>query len=62
VRDARVWPRPIEGPVQLERLGMAVSARSAFLIEGDTVRAAWDLGSELPDLDAVLAAASSSAR
>jgi len=47
--------------VEVERLGMAVSARSAFLIEGDTVRAAWSLGSDLPDLDAVLAAASSSA-
>jgi len=36
-----------------------VSARSAFLIEGDTVRASWHLGSELPDIDAVIAAASS---
>jgi peroxiredoxin len=36
-----------------------VSARSAFLIEGDTVRASWLLGSELPDIDAVIAAASS---
>ena len=36
-----------------------VSARSAFLIEGDTVRASWLLGSELPDVDAVIAAASS---
>ena len=33
-----------------------VSARSAFLIEGDTVRAAWMLGSEMPDVDAVIAA------
>jgi peroxiredoxin len=40
--------------------GMAdVSARSAFLIEGDTVRASWMLGSDLPDVDAVIAAASS---
>jgi peroxiredoxin len=40
--------------------GMAdVSARSAFLIEGDTVRASWMLGREMPDLDAVIAAASS---
>ncbi|WP_411277418.1 redoxin domain-containing protein [Gaiella sp.] len=40
--------------------GMAnVPARSAFLIEGDTVRASWPLGSELPDIDAVIAAASS---
>jgi peroxiredoxin len=46
--------------VATERMGMSdVSARSAFLIEGDTVRAAWSLGSDLPDLDAVLAAASS---
>ncbi len=36
-----------------------VSARSAFLIEGDTVRASWLVGSELPDIDAVIAAASS---
>ena len=35
-----------------------VSARSAFLIEGDTVRASWLLGSDLPDIDAVIAAAS----
>ena len=35
-----------------------VSARSAFLIEGDTVRASWLLGNELPDVDAVVAAAS----
>jgi hypothetical protein len=37
-----------------------VAARSAFLIEGDTVRAAWELGRDLPDLDAAIAAASSS--
>jgi len=43
--------------------GMAdVPARSAFLIEGDTVRASWHLGSELPDVDAVIAAASSLSR
>ena len=36
-----------------------VSVRSAFLIAGDTVRAAWRLESELPDIDAVIAAASS---
>lgn len=36
-----------------------VPARCAFLIEGDTVRASWHLGSELPDIDAVIAAASS---
>ena len=43
--------------------GMAdVPARCAFLIEGDTVRASWHLGSELPDIDAVIAAASSLSR
>ena len=36
-----------------------VDARSAFLIEEDTVRASWLLGTDLPDLDAVIAAASS---
>jgi peroxiredoxin len=46
--------------VAFELQGMAdVSARSAFLIEGDTVRASWLLGSDLPDVDAVIAAASS---
>ena len=35
------------------------AARSAFLIEGDTVRASWMLGREMPDVDAVIAAASS---
>ena len=39
-----------------------VPARSAFLIEGDTVRASWLLESELPDVDAVIAAASSLSR
>ena len=40
--------------------GMAdVAARSAFLIEGDTVRASWLLGRDMPDIDAVIAAASS---
>ena len=43
--------------------GMAdVPARCAFLSEGDTVRASWHLGSELPDIDAVIAAASSLSR
>ncbi len=43
-----------------ERQGMAdVCARSAFLVEEDTVRASWLLGRELPDIDAVLAAATS---
>lgn len=46
--------------VEDERDGMHVAARSAFLLEDGTVRAAWMLGAELPDLDAVIAAASSS--
>ena len=36
-----------------------VSIRSAFLIDGDTIRAAWMLGREMPDVDAIIAAASS---
>jgi peroxiredoxin len=36
----------------------AVPARSTFLIGGDTVRAAWVLRSELPDVDAIIATAS----
>jgi len=49
--------------VAFELQGMAdVAARSAFLIEGDTVRASWMLGSEMPDIDAVIAAASSLSR
>ena len=39
-----------------------VPTRSAFLIEGDTVRASWLLESEMPDVDAVIAAASSLSR
>ena len=32
-----------------------VAARSSFLIEdGETIRAAWMLGSGLPDVDAVI--------
>ena len=35
-----------------------MAARSAFLIEdGKTIREAWMLGRELPDIDAVIAAA-----
>ena len=46
--------------VATEIQGMTnVSARSAFLIEGDTVRASWMLGRDMPDVDAVIAAASS---
>ena len=48
--------------VAFEPLGMAdVAARSAFLIEdSETIRAAWMLGGELPDVDAVIAAARAS--
>jgi peroxiredoxin len=45
---------------ETEIAGLRVAARSAFLLEDGTVRAAWMLGSELPDVDAVIAAASSS--
>lgn len=47
--------------VAVEPLGMAdVAARSAFLIEdGESIVAAWMLGRELPDIDAVIAAARS---
>ena len=46
--------------VAFELQGMEdVAARSAFLIEGDTVRASWMLGRDMPDIDAVIAAASS---
>ena len=46
--------------VAFEPLGMMdVAARSAFLIEdGETIVAAWMLRRELPDIDAVIAAAS----
>jgi peroxiredoxin len=40
--------------------GLPKANRSGFLIEGGTVVASWMLGSELPDVDAVIAAASSS--
>jgi len=45
--------------VAVELGGMKdVAARSAFLIEdGETVREAWRLGRELPDIDAVITAA-----
>lgn len=44
--------------VAFEVRGMAdVSARSAFLIrDGEHIDAAWMLGGELPDIDAVIAA------
>lgn len=46
--------------VAFEPLGMRdVAARSAFLIrDGATIVAAWMLGSELPDIDEVIATAS----
>ena len=49
--------------VSFEPLGMHdVPLRSAFLIrDGETIEAAWLLGGELPDVDAVLEAARSSA-
>ena len=45
--------------VAFEPLGMSdVAIRSAFLIrDGETIEAAWLLGADLPDLDAVLEAA-----
>jgi peroxiredoxin len=45
--------------VAFEPLGMAdVAMRSAFLLrDGETIVATWLLGSELPDIDAVIAAA-----
>ena len=45
--------------VAFEPLGMRdVSIRSAFLIrDGETIEATWMLGSELPDIDAVIEAA-----
>jgi hypothetical protein len=45
----------------MEPLGMAdVAIRSAFLIEaGKAIRAAWLLGRELPDIDAVIGVAKS---
>ena len=47
--------------VAFEPLGMHdVAARSAFLVrDGATIEAAWMLGGELPDIDAVIAAAQS---
>ncbi|MDQ3671771.1 MAG: redoxin domain-containing protein [Actinomycetota bacterium] len=47
--------------VAVERGGMQdVAARSCFLIEdGETIREAWMLGRELPDIDEVIAAATS---
>jgi peroxiredoxin len=44
--------------VEIELHGMRVAARSAFLLADGTVRAAWMLGSEMPDVDAAIDAAS----
>jgi peroxiredoxin len=45
--------------VVIEPLGMSdVPARSAFLIrDGMTIEAAWMLGGDLPDIDAIIEAA-----
>jgi peroxiredoxin len=45
--------------VAFEPLGMRdVAARSAFLIrDGATIEAAWMLGADMPDIDAVIEAA-----
>ena len=40
--------------------GLPRAERSAFLVRGDTVVASWSLGSELPDVAAILDSASSS--
>ena len=49
--------------VVMDYLGMTdVSQRSAFLIEGDTVMASWLLGRDMPDVDAIIAQASSLSR
>ena len=42
--------------VEFELAGMkGIAARSSFLIEdGETIRAAWMLGPDLPDVDAVI--------
>lgn len=40
--------------------GLPTADRSAFLVEDDTVVAAWHLGPELPDVDAIVASASPS--
>ncbi len=48
--------------VETGRHGMSVAARSAFLLQDGTVRGSWMLGNELPDLDAVIALASSLSR
>lgn len=41
--------------------GMPKANRSAFLIEDGVVRSSWLLGSELPDIDAIVAAGATTA-
>jgi peroxiredoxin len=55
------WEGDVTRAFGVERTldGMIVAARSAFLLDAGTVRAAWMLGTELPDIDAAIAAASS---
>ena len=49
--------------VLTERDGIPLAARACFLVAGDSVRASWKLTeSPLPDMDAIVAAASSSPR
>ena len=50
--------------IAFEPLGMRdVAARSSFLIQdGERIVAAWMLGSELPDIDAVIEAAQAASR
>lgn len=43
--------------VLAESNGLPKADRSAFLVLGDTVVASWLLGRELPDVDAIIAAA-----
>ncbi len=40
--------------------GVPKALRSAFLVRSGTVVASWMLGSDLPDVDAIIAASSSS--
>jgi peroxiredoxin len=55
------WEGDVTRAFGVERTldGMTVAARSAFLLDAGTVRTAWMLGTELPDIDAAIAAASS---
>ena len=55
------WEGEATGAFDVEIVldGMHVAARSAFLLRDGTVMAAWMLGSEMPDVDAAIAVASS---